>query len=140
MQRWLLATAIGISAFTGSAHAQDALIGFQSPSHNIHCQFATGDNQSVVRCDVMQGTITAPRPRDCDLEWGRAFEISNRHGRLGERICYGDTIMDPALPVLNYGATWQRSGFTCTAEQTGVTCFNADRHGFTLSRAMQTMF
>ncbi len=84
--------------------------------------------------------MTAPRPRDCDLEFGRAFEISSNRGRLGERICYGDTIMDRALPVLSYGAAWQHNGFTCTSEQSGVTCFNAERHGFSLSRAAQSVF
>lgn len=140
MRPCLFAILIGIATCTADARAQSALIGFQSPSHNIHCQFETGDTQNVVRCDVMEGAVTAPRPRDCDLEWGRAFEISNRRGRPGERICYGDTVMDPKLPVLAYGATWQHSGFICTSEQTGVTCFNADRHGFSLSRAQQTMF
>jgi hypothetical protein len=48
--------------------------------------------------------------------------------------------MDRGLPVLTYGATWQHNGFTCTSEQSGVTCFNADRHGFSLSRAKQSVF
>jgi hypothetical protein len=68
MQRWFSTLVVAIAAFAGSARAQDAPIGFQSPSHNIHCQYFTGDTQNVVRCDVMEGTVTAPRPRDCDLE------------------------------------------------------------------------
>ena len=58
----------------------------------------------------------------------------------GIRICHGDTIMDPKLPVLNYGQTFQRDGFTCKSEPSGVTCFNADRHGFSISRNTQSVF
>jgi hypothetical protein len=32
------------------------------------------------------------------------------------------------------------TGFTCKSEQSGITCFNADRHGFSLSRAKQEVF
>jgi hypothetical protein len=49
-------------------------------------------------------------------------------------------VIDKALPVLAYGEVWQRGGFTCKSEQTGITCFNADRHGFSLSRAKQEVF
>jgi hypothetical protein len=49
-------------------------------------------------------------------------------------------VMEPGLPMLAYGEVWQRGGFTCKSEQTGVTCFNADRRGFSLSRAKQEVF
>ena len=68
------------------------------------------------------------RPADCDLDYGGAFEM-NAKGPAA-RICHGDTVMDNALPVLAYGEVWQRGGFTCTSEQTGVTCFNADGAGY----------
>ena len=35
---------------------------------------------------------------------------------------------------------WQRAGFTCRSEQTGLTCFNAMQHGFSLARAEQKVF
>ena len=123
-----------------TAQAQVAPIGFQSPSHNIFCQLLEDDAQATLRCDIMEATVTAPRPRDCDLEYGKGFEISNARGRPGERICFGDTMADRSLPVLAYGAVWQRRGFTCTSEQTGVTCFNAERRGFSLSRTAQSVF
>ena len=34
----------------------------------------------------------------------------------------------------------QRAGFTCRSEQTGLTCFNAMQHGFSLARAKQEVF
>lgn len=123
--------------FPAAAPAQSP-IGFRSPSKNIACQYFSFDNQTALRCDIMEATVTAPRPRDCDLEWGKAFEMRPK-GRA-ERLCYGDTIMDAGLPILAYGEVWQRGGFTCRSEQTGVTCFNADRRGFSLSRAKQELF
>ena len=137
----LLATLPALSlllAFATAANAQDALIGFRSPSNNIGCQYYDYDRVVALRCDIMEATATAPRPRNCDLEFGKAFEMKPKGP--SERLCYGDTIMDSALPVLPYGEVWQRGGFTCTAEPAGVTCFNADRHGFSLSRAKQDLF
>jgi hypothetical protein len=125
-------------AFTATADAQDALIGFRSPSNNIGCQYYNYDRVVALRCDIMEATVTAPRPRNCDLEFGKAFEIKPKGP--AERLCYGDTIMDQGLPLLPYGQVWQRGGFTCTSEQTGVTCSNTDRHGFSLSRGKQDLF
>jgi hypothetical protein len=112
---------------------------FQSPSNNIACQFfTTDDKRNVLRCDIREMTTNPRRPADCDLEWGHAFELSSKGS--GTRLCYGDTVLDKSLPVLAYGEVWQRGGFTCTSEQSGITCFNADRHGFSLSRAKQEVF
>ena len=48
--------------------------------------------------------------------------------------------MDKSLPTLAYGEVWQRGEFTCKSEQTGVTCFNTDRRGFSLARAKREVF
>ena len=120
------------------AHAQDRLVGFQTPSKNIGCQFYSDNGQGVLRCDIMNMETRPRRPADCELDYGHAFEMSAK-GTAG-RICAGDTIMDPSLPVLAYGEVWQRAGFTCRSEQTGLTCFNAMQHGFSLARAEQKLF
>jgi hypothetical protein len=135
--RLLIALAFVLIA-SGAASAQSGSIGFQSPSKNIACQYFDYDKQNTLRCDIREATVTARRPADCDLEWGKAFEMRSKGG--AERICHGDTVMEPGLPALAYGQVWQRGGFTCTAEQTGVTCFNAERRGFSLSRAKQELF
>jgi hypothetical protein len=114
--------------------------GFRSPTGNIHCQFFAIDGDATIRCDLRQvSNCSFPRPRNCELEWGQAFEISGRANR-GAPLCYGDKAQDPRLPVLPYGQTFQRSGLTCLSEQTGVSCRNARGHGFTLSRAAQSVF
>lgn len=120
------------------AHAQDRPIGFLTPSKNIACQFFSDNGQGVLRCDIMSMDARPHRPADCELDWGHAFEMSAK-GAAG-RICAGDTVMDTSLPVLAYGEVWQRGGFTCRSEQTGLTCFNAMQRGFSLARGKQEVF
>lgn len=121
-----------------AAMAQSGPAGFQSPSKNIACQYFDYDKQNILRCDISAMETKPRRPADCDLDYGGAFEM-NAKGPAA-RLCHGDTVMDNSLPVLAYGEVWQRSGFTCKSEQTGVTCFNADRRGFSLARARQEVF
>ena len=121
-----------------TAHAQTAPAGFQSPSKNIACQYFDYDRQNILRCDIAAMETKPRRPADCELDYGGAFEM-NAKGTAA-RICHGDTVMDKSLPVLDYGELWQRGGFTCKSEQTGITCFNADRRGFSLARAKQEVF
>ena len=138
IQHLAMLSALSFLTLATTAHAQNGPTGFRSPSRNIACQYFSDDGQNVLRCDIMQATVTARRPADCDLDWGTAFEMAAR-GRA-ERLCHGDTVMDPGLPVLAYGNVWQRGGFTCNSEQSGVTCFNTERRGFSLSRAKQELF
>ena len=130
--------ALPLLTFASSAHAQSGPTGFQSPSKNIACQYFVDDKQYTLRCDIRAFETKPRRPADCDLDYGGAFEM-NAKGPAA-RICHGDTVMDGSLPVLAYGEVWQRGGFTCKSEQSGVTCFNADRRGFSLARAKQQVF
>lgn len=130
--------ALPLLVLSGTARAQSGPAGFQSPSKNIACQYFDYDKQNTIRCDIAEATVSARRPADCDLEWGKAFEMRSKGN--ASRICYGDTVIEKSLPALSYGEVWQRGGFTCTSEQSGVTCFNADRHGFLLARAKQEIF
>jgi len=129
-----------------AAQADSELVGFRSPSSNIHCQFFElppdngGDKVRTIRCDIRDISNRLPaRPRDCDLEWGQAFELGT-DARPGERICYGDTVQDPKLPALAYGQAWERGGLRCRSDQSGVSCTNAQGHGFELSRGSQRVF
>jgi hypothetical protein len=133
-----LALALFLLTLTATSHAQSSPTGFQSPSKNIACQYFDYDKQNVLRCDISAMETKPRRPADCELDYGGAFEM-NAKGPAA-RICHGDTVMDKALPVLGYGEVWQRGGFTCKSEQAGVTCFNADRRGFSLARAKQEIF
>lgn len=121
-----------------AACAQDRLIGFHTPSKNIACQFYDLDGTATLRCDIMEIAAELRRPADCEEEWGHSFEVSVRGS--ADRVCAGDTVNDPSLPVLGYGEVWQHAGFTCRSDETGLICFNAMQHGFSLSRATQRMF
>ncbi|GGJ25341.1 DUF6636 domain-containing protein [Deinococcus roseus] len=121
-------------ALLGCSFAQN-LQGFQTPSGNIHCMLF----DSELRCDL--GTITArvpPRPKDCELDWGNAFGMSLK-GKA-QRICHGDTVMNPNYPVLQYGKTWKKAGFVCTSLSSGLSCTNKDKHGWVLSKGRQVIF
>ena len=129
---------LSVLTLATTSHAQTAPTGFQSPSKNIACQYFDYDKQNILRCDIAAMETKPRRPADCELDYGGAFEM-NVKGPAA-RICHGDTVMDKSLPVLAYGEVWQRGGFTCKSEQTGVTCFNANRRGFSLSRVKQEVF
>jgi hypothetical protein len=131
-------SALLLLTLAGAASAQSGPTGFQSPSKNIACQYFDYDKQNVLRCDIGAMNTKPRRPADCELDYGGAFEM-NAKGPAA-RICHGDTVMDEALPVLGYGGVWQRGGFTCTSEQSGITCFNTERRGISLSRAKQEVF
>jgi len=131
--------ALTIAAFPVSAMAAS---GFQMPSGNVFCMLEESDGSQPddVRCDIMQMTNRRPRPpADCELDWGDAFVISAGSPR-GERMCHGDTVRDPSMPVLPYGSVWRGAGITCMSAPVGVTCQNADGHGFSLARAQQRVF
>ena len=147
-----LFTAVMLLSLASPAFAQGAgdthasgLAGFRSPSGNIYCQYFDGGSDkppsaNVVRCDIKSISSPLPaRPKDCELEWGQAFEIDDRTGPA-QRLCYGDTVMDPRLPVLPYGAAWQRGGIACKSERSEVSCVNVKGNGFELSRAAQRLF
>jgi hypothetical protein len=125
--------------------ADSELVGFKTPSSNIHCQSYANENDKgvairMIRCDIRSiANRLPPRPRDCELEWGQAFEVSIE-ATPAERICYGDTVEDDKLTTLSYGQTWERDGLRCKSDQSGVTCVNPTGHGFELSRSAQRVF
>jgi hypothetical protein len=121
----------------GSASAQD-YIQFQSPTGNIHCGIWGGDFPSA-RCDLVEFTASFPlRPVDCEFDWGRAFGVEPMGP--GYPLCHADTVIDERAPVLDYGRSVSLAGFTCLSERSGVTCTNAQGHGFSVARARQKVF
>jgi hypothetical protein len=133
-----IAIALACLAAASATHAEEPPVGFQTPSKNITCQFFAENYGTTLRCDVVEIASRPRRPKDCDLDWGDAFEMTSKG--VPARVCHGDTTRDPSLPVLAYGEVWQRGGFTCCSEQSGLTCFNAMPRGFTLSKAKQELF
>ena len=117
---------------------EQTMIGFQTPSRNVVCQFFSRNGQDYLRCDIVDMNVRPKPPPHCHAAWGDAFEMPIK-GKP-ERVCHGDTVSDRSLPVLGYGQIWQRGGFTCRSEPTGLLCFNVMMRGFALSRARQVIF
>jgi hypothetical protein len=105
---------------------------FQMPSKNIGCATSEG----VLVCDILSGLKPEPK-RKCELDWtGMEME------RLGpsQPRCAGDTAYVQSAPILQYGSTWSRDGFTCVSQQNGLQCRNQEKHGFLLARNAWTQF
>ena len=119
--------------------------GFRTPSNNIYCLLDDYGVQSnsyppYLRCDIQKfDNRPPPKPKICEGDWGQAFGIDSDDA-AGFRMCHTDTVINDQWPILSYGSVWQQQGFTCLSEQNGLTCFNAKRHGFTLSRGDQKLF
>ena len=112
--------------------------GFQSPSKNIACQYFDYRQAEHAPLRHRRDGNTAAAPRRLRTRLRRRLRDERQRPRrphLPRRHRDG-----PSLPVLAYGEVWQRGGFTCKSEQTGMTCFNAERRGFSLSRAKQKVF
>jgi hypothetical protein len=134
----LLALLLSLTGACVAHAAEDDLSGFQSPSKNIACMYFEYDGHKALRCDVGDKSWRLPKPTSCEQEWGNSFEVDAK-GPAGPS-CTGDTQIGQPLRVLPYGEVWQRSGITCKSEEAGITCFNADRRGFSLSRAKWDVF
>jgi uncharacterized protein DUF6636 len=105
---------------------------FQMPSKNIGCATSEG----VLVCDILSGLKPEPKQK-CELDWtGMEME------RLGpaQPRCAGDTAYVQSAPVLEYGTSWSRDGFTCVSQENGLRCRNEENRGFLLARTVWTQF
>lgn len=109
---------------------------FQTPSHHIACAYAT--SPSSLRCDLADVAHRPKRPRSCALDYGSAFGLTAT-GRA-QRLCVGDTVLDPEAKVLAYNKTRRLGPFTCASKTTGLRCATKAGHGFVLSRQRQKLF
>ncbi len=127
-----------IAAVSTSAMAEDYLP-FQTPDGSVHCLIVTGGARNYVRCDVVGADLSFTEPpEDCDLDWGQAFEVAERGE--GRPICVGDTVVNPDVQKMAPGYSHGIGGVVCFSEPEGMTCMNAEAHGFTLTLEAQTVF
>jgi hypothetical protein len=131
----ILATVPNAAFFPEIAAANAKTEGFQTPTGNIHCAvYGNG-----LRCEISENTAKLPpQPADCNLDWGNAFGMSVTGASI--RVCHGDTIKHGKHPVLGYGKTWLKDGYSCTSKKTGVTCINQDKKGWEISKTKQRLF
>ena len=138
LQAVLAAAALALAGTAGLAAAQD-YIGFRSPTGNIHCAIYTWDGRTEARCDLRELTPSyRSPPPGCEFDWGSSFAVGS-WGK-GYLACVSDTVLDPSNPVLGYGQAVSLGGISCVSAKSGMTCTNAEGHGFQVSKARQKLF
>ena len=138
----LIAPSVLVTALIAALPARAEFAeGFKSPTGNITCNYMEGSSgfPTTLRCDILRKTSKSPpRPRDCQFDYGNAFELTKTsRGTYG---CISDTILGPDYRVLPYGQVWSKDGFICFSAESGVTCRNDRGGGFEISRAKQRVF
>jgi hypothetical protein len=136
----VFASAGAILMAAGVARA-DGITAFHTPSKNIYCQAIKDAKGGFIDCEILSVTSSAPlapRPADCDLEWGNRFQLGE--AGAGYLACTGDTLRDDKGLNLAYGKSFQVGGITCGSSQQGLQCRNGAGHGFFLSRGRQRLF
>jgi hypothetical protein len=132
------ACVLSVATLAAPARAEDYL-GFQSPTGNIQCGLYRWSGGASVRCDLAQLTPSYTRaPADCEFDWGSSFAVDDR-GK-GYLACVSDAVGEPSNGVLPYGEAVSLGGISCVSARTGMTCTNAEGHGFTISKAKQKVF
>lgn len=107
---------------------------FRSPSGNITCLIATGDDGvPSVRCDLGESSIREQHDCNGTGDWGHAVVLDR--GRPAAMRCVSDTVADPSVPVLRYGATTAVGPISCTSSEAGMYCSDDTGHGFRLAKA-----
>jgi len=137
----VLVVAFVFSTAASGGRTLGAITTFRTPSGNIGCVYASGlpGAQTSLRCDIRSLLKPKPaKPRNCHLDWGDSYELPKTGRTLV--TCHGDTTLDPHAPVLAYGKTWRRNGFTCVSKSAGLRCSNRGGHGFFMSRAHSYRF
>lgn len=125
----------------GATGSSSVYVTFKLPSGNIGCGYSKFAGETAnLRCEIVSRLRPMPpKPAQCtEGVWGRAVGMAPTGRASG--YCISDTVMEPTAPVLPYGRTWSRGGFTCTSRTAGLTCRNLDGHGWFLSRASSRIF
>jgi hypothetical protein len=127
--------ALGTGATASSSKAGDTYFNFRLPSNNIFCAYVVSSSPyaKYVRCDIMSGIKPKPTGK-CKYEGSRGISADINVTGPATFPCSSDTVYNKSAPMLNYGYTWHRGGFTCKSTTAGLRCSNLSGHGFFLSR------
>lgn len=135
---FVIAILIAVAAAAVPTAAVARTVTFRTPTGNIGCIGETTRAGDTVRCDIrVRNWSPPPRPRGCALDWGQGLTL-DRIGRA-RYVCAGDTALNPGRR-LAYGTGIRIGRITCRSRRTGLTCVNASRHGFVLSRERARRF
>jgi hypothetical protein len=107
------------------APAAFAYVGaFQTPAGRAVCELDRPGHEGSLLCRVEGG--------------GPKLWSMRETGAARVRVVMSNAPSD--VPVLRYGQTWRRLGFTCVSRRAGLTCRNRSAHGFFLSPTRQRIF
>jgi len=113
-----------------AATAPVAWWGFQTPSRNIVCNSGLPvSGSSGLSCVVFSASVPSKGQKTWALTARGVPRVVNVLGNIGTDV-----------RVLAYGRSWQRGALTCVSRSSGLTCRNAQGHGFALSRERQRVF
>jgi hypothetical protein len=127
---------------TGPAQAALADHNFETPSGNISCEYNTfsdteGNEIVAMGCVLYDINLGSDAEGLCDLDVSVVGFLVARTGRAGYG-CFDPNEFEEAV-VLPYGKSFRRGGITCTSSKSGLTCKNASRRGFKISRSSQAL-
>lgn len=116
---------------------------FTSPTGNIFCSIAPSGGVPA-GCELRDGRITPPAGT-CDTNGGGAKDVGRIEwsGDSPKLVCNSDTMIQPGVPVLQYGSIAQVQGspFQCLSETIGMTCVNTTgKKGFFMAKGAYTLF
>lgn len=116
---------------------------FTSPTGNIFCSIAPSGGVPA-GCELRDGRITPPAGT-CDTNGGGAKDVGRIewNGDTPTLVCNSDTMIQPGVPVLQYGSIAQVQGspFQCLSETIGMTCVNTTgKKGFFMAKGAYTLF
>ena len=116
---------------------------FTSPTGNIFCSIAAAGDIPP-GCEVRDGRITPPAGT-CDSGGGGAKDVGRIEwsGDTPKPVCNSDTMIQPGVPVLQYGSIAQAQGspFRCISETIGMTCVNTTgKKGFFMAKSAYALF
>jgi len=141
-----LALAVLVSAAAPAAAedwVQAPAQGVHSPSSNIHCGFVDpGIPDAPLMCEIWDADweVETRRIPDCEFDEVRSLRMGPIGGVELFVDCTSDTWYGPAMQTLPYGQAWALGAFRCLSEATGMTCTNADGHGWHVSRGSVRIF
>jgi hypothetical protein len=126
---------------------------FSSPTKNINCIYenSRGNIKIIqVRCDIMHFKPTLKLKAieteqtieifgHCTKDKMRAFVI-DLDSVATNVFCPSDAPIASNQSIIPYNSSWQKNGFICVSQTSGMRCQNNLGHGFFLSRNQQSIF
>jgi hypothetical protein len=118
-----------------SNHRAVSLTRFTAPGGNVGCVLGGG----VARCDVANRVWRPPaKPSSCHLAWGQGISVGP--GAPVGFVCAGDSVLNPDGIAIPNGYDDRVGSVTCQVRVIGVTCFDSNGSGFSISRTGYTVF